>query len=216
MAEFAKHLYLNGKDLTPLSPYDSKDFFVTLQGAMKILKEVGGKDARVINDFSGDSLLVPTPVNNLLTLLPNKVIKKLTVLLAIQRDDPAPLEKGGEGQYLLSDGYSIIDNPFKGCQRLTYLQVYINLIRENLRRTSGVLTELSNNLQGGAGGTNLPGYGLESPAHPIKGALDNLQDVLMSYYRTIADGVAPSSFTDMATDSDYLEAILVRGVKHKV
>lgn len=216
--EFAKQIVRDGQNLTPVSTLILDQVWNTHQWWMlhtltqDLCKILGWCLYRSNND-----LLLPSPLIKLMKSLPKDFTRKLEILIS----DPACL-----GRPLITErpnpganegsSFSTIPDPWAGIANHEILIHKLDVVETKFQERLGEVQNLIKSVteQGRAGNTR-EWLLLDSPAHPVKAVLDNLDKVLNGMYKTIAEGATPQNAAQVFTDIDYLKKVIYGSKTHR-
>jgi len=211
-AEFAKRLFCNGKDLTPISIELFKEILIDHQWwkVMDLIKEINERSGSGNLITTEESILVTTPIRRVLDLLPKKEKERLLVLLGDLHNPWLPKwdDRGECGEH------TKLRNPWEGVPKFVYLPLLREIVLRKLTNDCDSLMELNRALEK-VTGNELSGYGLNSVNHPIKGVLTQLKDGIWSHILTIENGEAPKDFVTFTMDAEMVKTALTSGKDYR-
>jgi hypothetical protein len=221
--EFAKQVAVDGRNLTQVSTllidqvWNKHQWWMFHTVIQDLMKTLGW----VLYRHNGQ-LLVPSPLIKLLSLFSKKDRTKLEILIS----DPCclgrPIITDGVNPCASKDpsalgGFPIIGipDPWAKIQMFEILTYKLDVTETKFQEKMSEVKDLIILLRKGRLGTRGEWLLLQSPAHPVKYILDNLDEVLMDMYRTIAQGFSPPNSANVFTDIKYIKDVIYGDLTHR-
>jgi hypothetical protein len=172
-AEFAKHILVNGKNLTPVSPNLLKEIYIDYQWwKMPDLFLELRNTYSVCLTKREEEIIVPTLITSLLAPLK----RYYDDIIALLTSPVSPYELESYDSNLHGDiaCHRVQANPWKGYGPGVAESAVRDFLVERIQETAHKLLTLKSGLLDGGAGTKAPGYLLELPDHPVWVVLKNL------------------------------------------
>lgn len=214
--EFAKQIVVDGKNLTQVSTilldqvWNKHQWWMFHTLVQDLMKTLGW----TLHRTKGE-LLVPAPLAKLLKTFNKSTRTKLEILIS----DPCCL-----GHSIITDGvnlcttgssYVTIADPWADIATMEILTYKLDVVETKFQNRMSQVKDLIQTIGRGRLGTRGEWLLLQSPAHPVKYILENLDEVLMDMYRTIAQGFTPANAANVFTDIDYLNKVVYGNLTHR-
>jgi len=208
-AEFAKNIFYNGEELTPVSPVLLREILVDHQwykaiDVIKWFRNLFGISPAVAEE---DKVLIPKIIDDFLSLFPEGEKEKITIVITspdmVQELEPIRRSEVESISRL---------NPWKGTDgdKLKMLYIKGQIINDKLSQMFSSLQKLKTGLREVEFG-KLPDPSLRLLNHPVQDLLKDLDDAVLSVARCIARGDHPPDAVNLLTDIRLLYSILVEG-----
>jgi len=212
-AEFAKKLFVNGTDVSPVSPSILDRVWNHHQWWMvtALIKNLDGRQCNV--NCTKSLLRFSPPLERLINLLSRRDRQLLEICLA------NPIAVGpltGNPSVSLDTIPIWCDhvNPFAEADSIHYQITLLERVTEQISQKISDIINIRERLLGTAENSAVNPF-LTIPAHPIHEVIHGLGETLRGLMSAIANGEMPNGFLDVLMDISYLESLYLRGESHR-
>jgi hypothetical protein len=209
VAEFAKRIFRNGVEYSPLTANMLKAVYKDHNYAtfLSVLNELNVKWGFGVDVYKDQLYFLP-PAFALFQLLPKSWKGTIAVTIGSAADEGALFR--GNLQVCRS---GLIDNPWKEIDNLTFLNSLGAKVTERLSQLLQDLMLVKEKLgQGQPEEAWAVGTFLQVPGHPIQGVLKRLDEVIHNASAGLANGdLNLQMLTDIGIDIGYLKEVALRG-----
>jgi len=210
VAEFAKRIFRDGVEYSPLTSNLLKEIFVNrdypvFESLMRELETKWGEGVSVCQD----NIVLQPPANALYNLLPKKEKEKFAVYTGHLGVSGLP-----EGiTHYVNHLSGVLDNPWKGIDQYTFRVVLYNSISDVL---SGYLVKLIKIKEAFPPGGTCEAQVWDGlylvPNHPFYAVISRIEEVVLDCSRGLADGdLNLQRVTDLGLDLGYLIELATHG-----
>jgi hypothetical protein len=225
VAEFAKRLFRNGLEYSPLTSslvyqvFKYKDWGTRLS-LMSELENKWGRGCWV----TSPKLLFQPPANRLWLLLPKRRQSSLSIRLRGQAIAASNMSSGVSSQPALERGKVAftdvveVDNPFAGVSPLDFLTHLGERVARHLQEYTNALTEIKALVKtwGGTGGSAVTRNFLCGPGSPYDAVVNRIEETIKVVYRAIANGdLNLQMVMDLGIDLGFTKELACRGMSWK-
>lgn len=204
-AEFAKNLLRGGMNLTALSPNEINEimnnhFWWKFVDFTNLIQGWDGKP-HVYIDQQTNVIAISKALESVISNcgFTHNQINNIMILLGYHQD---------QFNKQLIGYHSIRDNPWKGVTSLEMKMKFLEIILEEIGRSSSQISNLITKMEEGLNPGNTPDKVLPDllnyPQHPVRVLLADIRDQLKACYSAIANGDYPDGVDDMLVDVNTL------------
>jgi hypothetical protein len=215
-AEFAKQLLREGKDLTPMPAPLIKELYNPYPSGSGLVQFLDWWSAHrlLAVTYSKEALQVSPQAAKLLSGLPKTTQELACLILAFRhRVSGTPF---GVNQTWGTGVSCCYVNPLQGYNDSWILQSYLQEVSKKLDGAAENLLKVSKSLTNYGGALTIaPGQGLDLPAHPWHGVLQECRDNLQKLFAGIANGELPGGVGRFLLDVQYFTEVMTGRISYR-